>query len=60
VLPALASVTRPLSKSDFPSLNACHEAAALIVASVHPLIVAGVFRDRRRLAMRTLEISAQV
>ena len=45
VVPALASVTIPLSRRDFPSLNACHEAALLKITSVQPLIVARFFSD---------------
>lgn len=45
VVSALASTTIPLSSKDFPSLNACHEAALLKIASVHPLIVGGFFSD---------------
>ena len=36
--PAFASITAPLSKSDLPSLNAFHAAAARNVCSVHPVI----------------------
>jgi hypothetical protein len=34
----VASVTSPRSINDFPSLNACHDAAARTVASLHSLI----------------------
>lgn len=54
VAPVLASATAPVSKRDFPSLNACHEAAALNVASVQPLIVAAVFSDHGRGAREML------